>query len=498
MRSVSVFYYSMTGQCEAVARAIADALPDCEVHPIRVRPTEPRWQLGVPFRPMWRTFFGTLLPTVRGDAMAIETDPPRWPEADLVVVNSATWWNRPCLPVQNLVRSEEFRAYVKGKPVGLLATCRGAYRNNLDRLGEAVTAAGGRVVARERLTFTGTLLGTFLTFFALLRFGSPQRRWLGLDLPPYGLLPATLAKARAFARRVRDPSAWEAQGAPDQSGLVRAVRLLYLCLALLDLALGISFTFFGAKVADLAATTAYAEPRFFQRCAGLFLFQYVYVQFMAYRDPRAFSTCLNMTVFVRATFPVLYLGQLALWGSPFTLLHWLFLASAAGDVATAAFTLFAMRRLGIRFFQGDAAAHSDAPSSGTLRWMLLVLALAEFLISWNWLLLPKFWCGAFGIAYAVDPFWTRATGLFLVNIAYIQFLGFRDPRRYRTAAVTSGVFRALWPVLYWVTTASGEGNALFRVSIMFFSFFDLFSCIAIFWLLHRVAVRDQLAPSASY
>lgn len=498
MKSASIFYYSMTGQCEAAAQAIKEALPDCQVHLVRVRPTEPRWQIGVPFRPMWRTFFGTLLPTLRGDPIAIETDPPRWPEADVVMVGSATWWNRPCLPMRSLVRSEEFRAHVKGKPVALFAACRGAYKNNLKTLDRDVTEAGGRVVAREKLTFTGTLLGTFLTFFAMLRFGAPRRRWLGLDLPPYGLLPGTLEKAKAFARRVRDPSAWEVPVAPSHAGLERALRLLYLCLALFDLALGIAFTFFGARFAGLTATTAYAEPQFFQRCVGLFLFQYVYVQLMGYRDPRAFSTCLNMTVLVRITFPVLYLAQVAAWGRPFTILHWLFVASAAGDVATAAFTLFAMRRLGIRFFQGDAAQHSDAPSSGTLRWMLLVLAAAEFAISWNWLLAPKFWCEVFGISVTVDPFWTRATGLFLVNIAYIQFLGFRDPRKYHTAAVTSGLFRALWPVLYWFTTASGEGNGLFRFSIMFFSFFDLISCIAIFWLLHRVAVRDQLEPSASY
>ena len=86
--------------------------------------------------------------------------------------------------------------------------------------------------------------------------------------------------------------------------------------------------------------------------------------------------------------------------------------------------------------------------------------------------------------------------MFLLNIAFIQYLGHRDPNKYRSAALTSGVFRALWPILYWVTTAHGEGNGMFRFSIMFFSFFDLISCIIIFWLLHRMSARARALQPA--
>ena len=33
--------------------------------------------------------------------------------------------------MQSLLGSDRFRAYIKGKPVGLFAACRGFYRNNL-------------------------------------------------------------------------------------------------------------------------------------------------------------------------------------------------------------------------------------------------------------------------------------------------------------------------------------------------------------------------------
>lgn len=491
MRSVAIFYYSMTGNCEAAARAVADALPaGCAPYLIRVIPTEARWQLRAPFVPMWRTFLRTARPTNRGEHVAITTEPAEWPAVDGVVVGSSTWWNRPCLPIQSLLRSPRFRGYVAGKPVGLFAACRGFFRNNLHELQRAVQTAGGRVVARERFTYTGSFLRTFLTFFALLRFGTPQRRWLGFDLPPYGFVPATLARARGFAARFVEGAASGAP-APVARGLLRAVRALMLVLALFDLGLATAFTFFSAEAVPAIAPGGYAEPQFFQRCVGLFLFQYVFVQLLGFFDPRRWATALTMTVAVRSTFAVMYLAQLALWGRPFTVLHELFAASAVLDTATVIFLLAAMARLDLGLLQGDTAAPPDAPASLLLCLMLRVLAIAELCIGLGWLLFPERLCDLFDLRYVVDPFWTRATGVFLLNIAFIQYLGSRDPNKYRSAALTSGVFRALWPILYWITTAHGEGNGLFRLSIMFFSFFDLASCLTIFWLVQRMSARAR-------
>lgn len=496
MKSIAIFYYSLTGNSEAAARAVASGLPpDCQAHLIRVIPSEPRWQLKVPFVPMWRTFFATLAPTNRGDAMAITTEPAEWPAADAVVIGSSTWWDRTCLPVQNLLRMQRFRDYIKGKPMGLFASCRGFFRDNLAELARAVRAAGARIVARDRFTYTGSLLGTFMAFFAVLRFGSPQKRWLGVNLPHYGFGPETLARAKAFGSRFAQAAADGADESETHPGLLRGLRLLFLALTLFDLVLAIAFTFFSDTAVPLVAPEGYAQPLFFQRCVGLFLFQYVFVQFLGFRDPRRWATALTMTVAVRATFAVMYVVELLLWGTPFTLLHALFAASAVLDAATTAFVLWAMGRLDVGFMQGDAVTAPDAPTSKLLRLLLSVLAAAELLIGLSWLFLPERLCNLFAVHYVVDPFWTRATGVFLVNIAFIQFLGATDPNKYRSAALTSGVFRSLWPVLYWITTAAGEGNALFRFSIMFFSFFDLATCITIFWLIHRISTGAQAQHS---
>ncbi len=268
------------------------------------------------------------------------------------------------------------------------------------------------------------------------------------------------------------------------TGLEKTLRLLFALLALFDFVLGTLCIFFGERVFAAAGLAPYASPQFFMICTGLFLYQYVYIQTMAAVNPRRYATCLNMTVVIRLSFPVLYITQIFLWGMPGNLLQVLFLASAAGDLAVSAFVLFALRRLGIPFFRGDEYSREDR-GPRFLRFILIVLAVSEFLISWNWLVFGEFWLKLFHLSYTVDPFWTRATGLFLLNIAYIQYLGYYHVYRFRTATVTSRLFRALWPLLYWYWAAWGEGSTLFKGFILFFSFFDTAMFITQYYLLKK-------------
>jgi len=264
----------------------------------------------------------------------------------------------------------------------------------------------------------------------------------------------------------------------------RLLRLLFLGLAVFDFVLGTIFIFFGQKLFLILHLESYAQPQFFMMCVGLFLYQYVYIQYMAFKDPYKHSTCLNMTVLIRLTFPIVYISSLFLWGLPITLLHIFFALSAVGDIVVSLFILYSMKKLKISFFRGDKTpATLISKDISLLQVILLVLALSEFVISWNWMLTPKLWLNFFEISNTVDPVWARATGMFLLNISYIQFLGFWDIHKFKTAVITSGLFRALWPLFYWYWTAFGEGNFLFKAFIMFFSFFDTVACIVIFYLL---------------
>jgi hypothetical protein len=280
--------------------------------------------------------------------------------------------------------------------------------------------------------------------------------------------------------------------------LERLLRLLFLGLAVFDFVLGTIFVFFGQKLFLALHLEAYAQPQFFMMCVGLFLYQYVYIQYMAFKNPYKHSTCLNMTVLIRLTFPIVYISSLFLWGLPITLLHIFFAISAVGDIVVSFFILYSMKKLKISFFRGDKTPVSFISKDiSILQIVLLVLALSEFVISWNWILIPKIWLDFFEITNTIDPVWARATGVFLLNIAYIQFLGFWDIHKYKTAVITSGLFRALWPLLYWYWTAFGEGNFLFKLFIMFFSFFDTVACFVIFYLLKIMQKENHTETSQS-
>lgn len=261
--------------------------------------------------------------------------------------------------------------------------------------------------------------------------------------------------------------------------LERILKILCLCLAVFDLLLGTILLFWGGQLLSALNLPDYAEPRFFMMCVGVFLYQYVYIQFMAYKNPSKYATCLNMIVVTRLAFPVVYISAIFLWGAPYTVLHQSLAIAAVGDLAASFFILYAMKKLGISFFQGDEVSAGYKKGSALLKKILLVLVIGEFFMSWNWILIPHFWLQAFAIEYTVDPFWTRATGLLLLIISYIQYLGYLDMFKYRTAVTTSGLYRALWPLVYWYWIVFGEANLLFKGSIMFFSIFNIVACITI-------------------
>jgi hypothetical protein len=500
MKRVAIVYFSQSGECQKVAGAIRERLPDgWAAEMVRIQPTDPSLQLPVPLQPFWPRFLSTLRPSIEGRLVPVVTEPAEPTPCDLVFVGGPTWWGHTSIPLNSYLHGDAAKRLIAGKPVGIFAGCRGVYEPNLANLRARVEALGGHVVTHEKYAYTGTTLTTYLSFFSYLMTGKQRETWLGVHLTPYGFTPETLGRSTDFVQRTvagadkpaptpaRDP----VSTAP---GLWVLLRTLFAALAIFDILLAATLIFWGRGAFALLGQPQFAVPRFFELCVAAFLLEYVWVQGAAAVDPRANSTCATMTVWIRLTFPVMYMTAVLLWGSPWTIVHTLFCGSAALDLLAAGSIILLMRRFGIALLQGDTAAERPAPDSPWLRRILLVLGTAEFCISWNWMLAPKLWMGLFDMRWTVDPFWTRATGAFLLNIALIQFLGFVSINRYRTAVITSGVFRALWPPLYWYwCLTGGEGNTLFKVFILFFSFFDLASCITIFTLLSRAAAQAEPA-----
>ncbi len=205
MKRVVVYYYSFTDQCRLVAEHIRAAFPaGYEVTLARIIPDDPNWQLAVPLKPFWRRFLGTIWPT-RTQAVIpfhLQLDRELDGDADLVVVGGPTWWSSPSVPMNSFLHSDDARRRLAGKTIALFAGCRGVYKPNLARMTSLVAAVGGRVVASEFFTFTGTLVSTFLSFFSYVMSGLQRQRWLGLRVTPYGFSEATLAKSTGLVQRL--------------------------------------------------------------------------------------------------------------------------------------------------------------------------------------------------------------------------------------------------------------------------------------------------------
>ena len=127
------------------------------------------------------------------------------------------------------------------------------------------------------------------------------------------------------------------------SALTKVTRAVFAILALFDLALGGALLLAGDKILNALGVGQFAAPRFFMICVALFLLLYVYVQYMAYRDPVTYGTCVTITLCIRLSFPIAYVAAIVAWGTPWTLMHTLLALAAAGDLLTSAFIVFAMR-----------------------------------------------------------------------------------------------------------------------------------------------------------
>jgi hypothetical protein len=203
MKRATVYYYSFTEQCRLVAEHMRAAFPaGWDVRLARIVPDDPKWHLTLPLQPFWRRFLGTIFPTTRGEIIAFHLDDDPGDAADLVIVGGPTWWSHVSVPMNSFLRSELARARLAGKTIALFAGCRGVYKPNLARMTELVAAVGGRVAASEFFTFTGGLIGSFMSFFSYVMSGLKRDRWLGVKLPPYGFTDVTLAKSSGLVQRL--------------------------------------------------------------------------------------------------------------------------------------------------------------------------------------------------------------------------------------------------------------------------------------------------------
>lgn len=202
--TVVIVFFSFTGQTLRVAEAMAEAFRDLGWHVVAapVRLADDRYPLQFPWQPFWRPLLGWILPQVLGRPCGI-TVPPEVADGnvacDLICIGTPTWWLLPALPIASFLHDAAARRLLDGRPFAVFAVARSFWWLNAWRIGRLARRCGGRHLASRGFVFPGNQLQSFATLASYLRTGVSRSRWWGLPLHPYGLTPATLEAARAFA-----------------------------------------------------------------------------------------------------------------------------------------------------------------------------------------------------------------------------------------------------------------------------------------------------------
>lgn len=202
--TVVIVFFSCTGQTRRVADVMADAFRDLGWHVVTapVMPADERYSLDVPLRPFWRRLLGWIPPQVLGRPCGV-TVPPEVAAGDvacdLVCVGSPTWWLLPALPIASFLHDAAAGRLLDGRPFAVFAVARSFWRLNAWRIGRLARRCGGRHLASRGFVFPGNQIQSFAALAWYLRTGVSRSRWWGLPLYPYGLNPAALHEARAFA-----------------------------------------------------------------------------------------------------------------------------------------------------------------------------------------------------------------------------------------------------------------------------------------------------------
>jgi len=286
---VSIFYYSMTRQCEAAARAVRGGPPRRQRGAARPR-RDHRAALpaGGPVPAHVANFFATLAPTMhrpgRSPSHRAARPGPR-PTPSFVGARPV----EPSVPAHPaLLPLEDFRAHVAGKPVGSSPVARGFYRKNLavcsQEIGRPVVvsspASASTTQARPRhlprvsspaaLRRGARAAGSACTSRPTAS-AADARAARGSRPASLAALPPPLPSASLESAVVPSMPGWRSSISPSPSP---------------------SF-FFSARPSSPAWRRRLRRAQFFQRCVGLFLRQYAFVQGMAARTRSPTRRCLT-------------------------------------------------------------------------------------------------------------------------------------------------------------------------------------------------------------
>ena len=206
--TIAVFYYTQTGQAQAIARSLSAPLEaaGCRVVEREIRPVT-----AYPFPWSSEAFFQVFPESRLGIACAIEPVDLSGAvaEADLVIVAGQSWYLSLSTPLHAFFQSPEVRAYLRGRPVVFVNGCRNMWVMTQSETRRYLREIGARYVGFIELHDRAPNLVSVLTIIRWLFYGRKEATRL---LPAAGVSPHDVADADRFGRailRTLNDGQWE-------------------------------------------------------------------------------------------------------------------------------------------------------------------------------------------------------------------------------------------------------------------------------------------------
>lgn len=196
--TIAVFYYTQTGQAQAIARSLCAPLEaaGCRVVEREIRPVT-----AYPFPWTSEAFFQAFPESRLGIACAIEPIELSGAvaEADLVIVAGQSWYLSLSTPLHAFFQSPEVRAYLRGRPVVFVNGCRNMWVMTQSETRRYLREIGARYVGFIELHDRVPNLVSVLTIIRWLFYGRKEATRL---LPAAGVSQRDVADADRFGRAI--------------------------------------------------------------------------------------------------------------------------------------------------------------------------------------------------------------------------------------------------------------------------------------------------------
>lgn len=164
--------YSQSGQLDEIAERFFLPFSSHKIDRVKVRPSKP-----FPFPWTSAEFFDAMPETVLEEPIQLEPLNIPGSDYDLIVLGYQPWFLSPSLPVTALLKSDEFKTVVQGKPVVTIAGSRNMWINSQISINRLVEQAGAKVVANIPFSDKTNNIVSAVTILYWMLSGRKERMW---------------------------------------------------------------------------------------------------------------------------------------------------------------------------------------------------------------------------------------------------------------------------------------------------------------------------------